>query len=78
MEIPNKPELRKTAINHLPGINFKEFMKLCKKMNNKDIFFFLSTKQFCHQVILYFFLRQYFRKKIKINHVKMMKRLEMK
>ena len=42
MEIPNKPELRETAISHLPGINFKEFMKLCKKMNNMTIFFFVN------------------------------------
>ena len=31
MEIPNKRELRQIALNHSLDIDFKDFMKICKK-----------------------------------------------
>ena len=31
MEIPNKRELRRIALNHSLDIDFKDFMKICKK-----------------------------------------------
>ena len=39
MKIPNKQELQQIAFNHLSGIDFKEFMNLCKIGTAKPYFF---------------------------------------
>ena len=33
MKIPNKRELQQIALNHSSDIYFKDFIKICKKMN---------------------------------------------
>ena len=40
MKILNKKELQQIALNHLPDIDFKGFIKIYKKMYCKTIFFF--------------------------------------
>ena len=40
MKIPNKRELQQISANHSSDIDFKDFMKICKKMYCKTIFFF--------------------------------------
>ena len=40
MKIPNKRELQQIALNHLPNIDFKDFMKLYKDYT-KEPFSFL-------------------------------------
>ena len=40
MEIPNKRELQQIALNHSSDINFKDFIKIYKKMHCRTILFF--------------------------------------
>ena len=40
MKIPNKRELQQIAVNHSSDIDFKDFMKVNKKMHSRTIFFF--------------------------------------
>ena len=40
MKIPNKRELQQIALNHSSDIDFKDFMKVYKKMHYRTIFFF--------------------------------------
>ena len=40
MKISNKRELQQISANHSSDIDFKDFMKICKKMYCKTIFFF--------------------------------------
>ena len=40
MKIPNKRELQKIALNHPSDIDFKDFMKIYKKMHCKATLFF--------------------------------------
>ena len=44
MKIPNKRELQQTASNHLPGIDFKDFMKLDKKYTKKTYLFIVNDR----------------------------------
>ena len=39
-KIPNKRELRLIALNHSSDIDFKDFIKIYKKMYCRTIFFF--------------------------------------
>ena len=41
MKIPNKIKLQQIAFNHSSGIEFKDFMNLCKKIYCKTKFIFL-------------------------------------
>ena len=40
IKIPNKRELRQIALNHSLDIDFKDFIKIYKKMHCRTIFFF--------------------------------------
>ena len=40
IKIPNKRELQQTALNHSSDIDFKDFMKIFKKIHYRTIFFF--------------------------------------
>ena len=40
MKIPNKIELQQIALNHSSDIDFKDFIKIYKKMHCRTIFFF--------------------------------------
>ena len=51
MKIPNKGELQHIAINHSSDVNFKDFMKIYKKLPQNHIVFWLMI-QFYHQIIL--------------------------
>ena len=35
MKIPNKREIQQAALNHSSDINFKDFIKICKKSTAK-------------------------------------------
>ena len=39
MKIPNKRELKETALNHSSDIDFKDFMKIYKKYTKEPYFF---------------------------------------
>ena len=41
MKIQNKRELQEIALNHLPDINSKDFIKIYKKCTAEPFFFFL-------------------------------------
>ena len=40
MKIPNKTELQQIALNHSSDTDFKDFMKIFKKIHSRTIFFF--------------------------------------
>ena len=40
MKIPNKRELQQIAVNHSSDIDFKDIIKICKKMYCRTILFF--------------------------------------
>ena len=40
MKISNKTELQQIALNHSSDIDFKDFMKSCRKCKYKTVFFF--------------------------------------
>ena len=40
MKIQNKRELQEFALNHLPDINSKDFIKIYKKCTDEPFFFF--------------------------------------
>ena len=42
MKIPNKRELQQTAINHSFDIDFKDFIKIYKKCNDKSYSFLVN------------------------------------
>ena len=42
MKIPNKRELQQTALNHSSDIDFKDFMKICKKCTAKPYSFLVN------------------------------------
>ena len=42
MKIPNKKEFQQTASNHLPDIDFKDFIKLYKDYTKELYTFFVS------------------------------------
>ena len=42
MKIPNKRELQQIASNHLPEIDFKDFMKLHKEYNKEPYSFLVN------------------------------------
>ena len=46
MEIPNKRELQQITSNHLPDIEFKDFMKLYKDYNKENYSFFCEPCYF--------------------------------
>ena len=51
MKIPNKKEHQQIAINHSPGIDFKDFMKFIKNILQNHILVLLMI-QLYHQLIL--------------------------
>ena len=51
MKIPNKRELQQILINHSSDINFKDFIKIYKKVLQNHILFWLMI-QLYHQIIL--------------------------
>ena len=44
MKIPNKRELQQIASNHLPGTEFKNFMKLYKDYTKEKVLFLVNDK----------------------------------
>ena len=42
MKIPNKKELQLIAINHLSGVDFKDFMKIYKKYTAEPYSFLIN------------------------------------
>ena len=42
MKIPNKRELEQIALNHLSGIDFKDFIKIYKKFTGKPYSFLVN------------------------------------
>ena len=42
MKIPNKRELQQIAINHSSDINFKDFLKICKKCTAEPFSFLVN------------------------------------
>ena len=40
VKIPNKRELQQTALSHSSDIDYKDFMKICKKRYCRKVFFF--------------------------------------
>ena len=42
MKIPNKRKCQQIASNHLPDIDFKDFMKLCKECTKEPYSFFVN------------------------------------
>ena len=42
MKIPNKGELQQIEINHSSDIDFKDFMKICKKCTAKKYSFWVN------------------------------------
>ena len=42
MKIPNKRELQQIALNHSSDIDFKDFMKLCKKCSTEPYSFLVN------------------------------------
>ena len=52
MKIPNKRELQQIALNHSSDIDFKDFLKIYKKLHCRTILFFGTTIQLYHQIIL--------------------------
>ena len=51
MKIPNKRELQQIALNHSSDIDFKDFMKICKKCTAVPYSFWLMIQHY-HQMIL--------------------------
>ena len=51
MKIPNERELQQIAQNHSFDINFKDFIKICKKCTEKPYSFSLMIIRL-HQIIL--------------------------
>ena len=47
IKIPNKKELRQIALNHSSGIDFKDFIRVYKKMYCRTIFFFSECCYAC-------------------------------
>ena len=42
MKIPNKRELQQIALNHSSDIDFKDFMKICKKCTAEPYSFLVN------------------------------------
>ena len=42
MKIPNKRELQQIALNHSSDIDFKDFMKICKKYSEEPYPFLVN------------------------------------
>ena len=42
MRIPNKRELQQITLNHLSNIDFKDFIKACKKCTDKPYSFLVN------------------------------------
>ena len=42
-KIPSKTELRQIALNHSSDIDFKDFMKICKKCTAESFFFLVDN-----------------------------------
>ena len=43
-KIPNKRELQQTALNHSSDIDFKDFMKICKKYTAEPYSFLVNDR----------------------------------
>ena len=46
MKIPNKRELQQNAINHSFDIDFKGFIKICKKCTDEPYCFLVNDTKF--------------------------------
>ena len=66
-KIPNKHELQQVALNHSPGINFRDFMYLYKKCTTKPFSFLVFDATLASDNLLCF-RKNLLEKKIKTNH----------
>ena len=72
MKMPNKSELHQIAFNHSSYIDFQDFMNLYNKCTAKPNSFLVINTVLASDNSSYF--RKSFRKNIKVNHDKMMKK----
>ena len=42
MKIPHKTELQQITLNHSSDIDFKDFIKICKKYTGEPYYFFVN------------------------------------